>query len=608
MRSKIGLSEIALCTLVVVAGGLMAGTARGQERQVFIAGPGDVVAGQIPGMPGSRPAKTGSGRIVGRILSAETGTPLRRAQIRISGPDIGSKAALSDAQGRYEFRDLPAGRFTLSASKAGYVNVQYGQNRPYESGRPIELAEKQVVDKADISMPRGSVISGRIVDEFGEPVADAMVTAMRQTWAAGRRRFVPAGRPGQTNDMGQFRMYGLPPGEYYVSATLRNAEVMMFDIMGAQGGPTGSQPSSGYAPTYFPGTASPTEAQKVTLVVGQEAQQTDFALLPVRLSRVSGLVMSSDGKPVENAMVNMVPLSRTGDIGMMMMSTSSRTTKEGQFTLNGVAPGEYTLNARSMRVTSDGGGDVMFSARIGGPGGDDAEFAAMPVAVAGEDLSNVMVVTSKGATAVGRLSFEGGSKPVLTGVRVTGFPADPSDGPMMMGGSNAAAKADGTFELKGLAGHRLIRVSSLPAGWMLKSVTINGKDVTDSGAEFKSGEQVSNLEIVATAKVTEINGAVTASNGAPLKDYTVVLFSDDPEQWALPMSRWVSGARPDQDGRFKIRSMPPGSYYVIALDYVEAGAWTDPELLERLKTRAKHFTLADGATETMDLKLSEVGP
>jgi protocatechuate 3,4-dioxygenase beta subunit len=603
---KAGLSVTVLCVLAAFV--VPIGTALAQERQIIISAPGSgEVVGQMPGMPGSRPAKTGSGRIVGRVFSAESGTPLRRAQVRIVGPDIGAKSSLTDAQGRYEFRDLPAGRFTLSASKAGYVNVQYGQSRPHESGRPIELAEKQVVDKADINMPRGGVISGRIVDEFGEPVADAMVSAMRQTWMAGRRRFVPAGRPGQTNDLGQFRMYGLPPGDYYVSATLRNAEVMMFDMMGAQGGPTGSTPTSGYAPTYFPGTPSPAEAQKVTLVVGQESQQTDFALLPVKLSRVSGVVLTSDGKPVENAMVNLVPLSRTGDVGLMMMTTSSRTTKDGHFSVNGVAPGDYTLNARSIRVTTSEGGDFMFAARMGGPGGDDAEFAAMPLSVAGEDLANVMVVTSKGATALGRVTFEGGSKPVLNGLRVNAVPADPSDGPMMVGGSNAAAKADGSFELKGLAGHRLIRVANLPTGWMLKSVTLNGKDITDAGAEFKGSEQVTNLEIVATSKVTEITGAVTDSNGAPMKEYTVVVFSDDPEQWALPMSRWITGARPDQDGRFKIRSMPAGSYYAIALDYIESGAWSDPELLDRLKTRAKRFTLADGQTETIDLKVSEIG-
>jgi protocatechuate 3,4-dioxygenase beta subunit len=575
------------------------------QQQVIITGApaGDV---QIPGMPGARPLKTGTGRITGRILSAETGAPIRRAQVRISGPEIGSKAALSDAEGRYEFRDLPAGRFSLSASKSGYVGVQYGQSRPFESGRPIELADKQVLDKADISMPRGSVISGRIVDEFGEPVADAMVSAMRQSWAGGRRRLVPAGRTGQTNDLGQFRMYGLPPGDYYVSATLRNAETMMFDIMGPQGGPTGSNPGSGYAPTYFPGTTTPSEAQKITVAIGQEAHQTDFALMPVRLAKISGVVMSSDGKPLENAMINVVPSNRSGDnsVGMMMMGSSARTSKDGIFTVNGVAPGDYTLNARMIRLTTPDGGGMTFTATIGGPGGDDAEFAAMPITVLGEDLSNVVVLTSKGATATGRLSFEGGSKPAtVAGIRIMAVPADPSEGPMMVVGGGQT-KADGSFELKGLSGQRLFRLGNLPQGWMMKAVRANGDEVTDTGVEFKSGE-VASLEIVATARTTEIQGGVTEANGTPAREYTVVVFSDDPQHWTQPMSRWISGARPDQDGRFKIRNMPAGSYYAAALDYLEAGAWSDPDLLERLRISAKRFTLAEGETETLDLKLTQ---
>ena len=550
MRSKrIRFPGGGICALLALASGAITEVGLAQERQqIVIAAPSEGMV-QMPGMPGGRPVKTGTGRILGRVLSAETGAPIRRAQVRIMGPEIGSKAALTDAQGRYEFKDLPAGRFTLNTLKSGYVSVQYGQTRPHESGRPIELADKQDVEKADISMPRGSVISGRIVDEFGEPVADAMVSAMRQTWMNGRRRLVPAGRPGQTNDLGQFRMYGLPPGDYSVSAMLRNAEMAMFDVAGAvvPGGPSGSTPASGYAPTYFPGTSAPAEAQKVTLAVGQEAQQTDFALLPVRLSRVSGIVVTSDGKPVESAMINMVPLSRSGEVGtMMMMSGSARTTKDGQFTVNGVAPGEYLLNARSMRITtSEGGGNMMFTATMGGS--DDAEFAALPLTVAGEDLSNVVVVTSRGATAAGRLSFEGGTRPAsVAGIRITAFPADPSDGPMMGGGSSATAKEDGAFELKGLAGHRLIRAGNLPQGWMLKTVLVNGKDITDTGAEFKGGEHGASIEVVVTSKVTEVNGAVTLSNGTPMKDYTLVVFSYDPQQWSFPMSRWVAGARPDQ--------------------------------------------------------------
>jgi hypothetical protein len=400
-------------------------------------------------------------------------------------------------------------------------------------------------------------------------------------------------------------MYGLPPGDYYVSATLRNAEAIMFDMMGPGGGPTGSNPGSGYAPTYFPGTSSATEAQKISVAAGQEAQQTDFALMPVRLAKISGVLMSSEGKPVDNAMINMVPASRSGEMGMMMMSASARTTKEGQFTVNGLAPGEYTLNARSMRITMpDGGNTMVFTTSIGG-GGDDSEFAAMPVTVAGEDLNNVVVVTTKGATAAGRLSFEGGAKPAnLASIRISAQPAEISDGPIMVGTGGGLAKGDGTFEMKGLSGLRLIR-ASLPQGWMLKAVRAGNEDVTDTGLEFKPGEHVTNIEIVATARTTEVNGGVASPNGTPVKEYTVVVFSDDPQHWTLPMSRWISGARPDQDGRFKIRNMPPGSYFAAAVDYLEAGAWSDPQLLDRLKTSAKRFTLTDGETETLELKIVE---
>jgi hypothetical protein len=242
---------------------------------------------------------------------------------------------------------------------------------------------------------------------------------------------------------------------------------------------------------------------------------------------------------------------------------------------------------------------------IGGPGSDDAEFAALPVAVSGEDVSNVVVVTGRGATATGRISFEGNKPNDVAAIRINAIPADPGDGPMMMmGGGGGAPKADGSFELKGLSGRRLLRLMGLPEGWRMKAVRAGGDDATDTGIEFKPGEQVSNLEIVVTSAATEINGAVTGANGAALKDYTVVVFSDDPQQWTLPLSRWVAGARPDQDGRFKIRNMPGGTYYAAALEYVEQGGWADPELLERLRTSAHRFTLGEGETQTLQLKLT----
>jgi hypothetical protein len=568
---------------------------------------------QLPGM-GPRQLKTGTARLRGRITAVETGGPVRRAQVRISGPDIGSKTAVTDAEGRFEFRDLPTGRFNVSATKSGFVTVQYGQLRPFESGKAIDLMDGQLMDKADIAMPRGAVISGRVIDEFGDPIADAIVNAMRSAWSEGRRRLQPTGRTAMTNDLGQFRIYGLSPGDYYVSATFRGGEMAGMEMAmamaatmggGAVGGPTGSSPNSGYAPTYYPGTPNGAEAQKITIAAGQEAQNTDFALLPVKLVKVAGTVISSEGKPVEGSMISAVPRSGESPGMMMMMSAAGRTDKNGNFTIASVAPGDYTLQSRSLTFMTSGGGDnVTFSARIGGgPDGSSAETGSLPITVSGEDLTGVVIVTSKGASASGHLTFEGGTTPTtVTSVRVAATPVE-NDGPAIGFGGGGAVKADATFELQGLAGTRIIRPIGVPPGWALKEVRANGADITDTGMEFKAGESVSGIEIVLTASLTEVKGMVTAAGSEPVKDYTLVVFSDDPQRWTLPNSRYVAGARPDQEGRYQVRSLPPGGYYAIAVEYLAQGEWNDPEVLERLKANATKFSLRGGETKVLDLKL-----
>jgi protocatechuate 3,4-dioxygenase beta subunit len=404
----------------------------------------------------------------------------------------------------------------------------------------------------------------------------------------------------------------LSPGDYFVSATSRGGEMMAMEMamaatMGVAGkdGPTGSNPNSGYAPTYFPGTSNGAEAQKISVAVGQEAQNTDFALLPVKLSKISGTVISSDGKPVDGSTINMVP--RNADAGMMMMFGGARTDKNGNFTITNAAPGDYTLQSRSMTFVTSGGGDnVMFTARIG-VDGSDAEVGSVPVSVNGEDISNVIIMTSKGASATGRLSFEGGSRPdTLTTIRVTAMAGD-SDGQMMGmgmgGGGSGAVKADGAFELRGLSGTRILRAVNLPPGWILKSVRVNGADVTDNGIEFKAGEALTGVDVVLTSKLTEVKGTVKSAGSVPAKDYTLVVFSDEPQRWSVPNSRYIASTRPDQDGRFQIKNLPPGGYYAVAVDYLAQGEWNDPDVLDRLKTTATRFALDEGETKTLELKM-----
>lgn len=568
---------------------------------------------QMPG-PG-RQMKTGTGRVKGRLVSADTGNPVRRAQVRISGADIMPKTVATDNDGRFEFKDLPAGSYTVNASKSGYVSVNYGQKRPFEPGRPIELVDGQAVDNADITMPRGSVIAGRIMDEFGEPVADTTVTALRSTWVNGKKRLQPAGRTATTNDLGQYRIYGLPPGDYFVSATLRGGmqEVMMVEAAmtlrtAVSSAAPADGPTSGYAPTYYPGTPNGSEAQKLTLAVGQETQNTDFALMPVRLVKVSGSVVTSDGRPSEGVIVNATPRNSNDALAGLLGGASARTDKNGNFTLTGIAPGDYTLNARANQVISSGGdGNRMvftMTRTMGGDGDGSQEFGSTPLSVSADDMSNVIIVTSKGATATGRVVWEGGSKPASSPLRISAAALD-QDGPLAMLGGSSSVTPEDTFEIKGLGGPRLFRVMNIPAGWVLKAVRYNGADITDTGVDIRSSEPVAGIEVVLTARTTEVNGGAKAGSG-PAADYTVVIFSDDPEKWRVPMSRHIMTARPNQQGRFQLKNLPAGSYYAVAVDYIAQGDWNDPDVLERLKGKATRFTLNEGDVKTLDLDLESM--
>jgi hypothetical protein len=272
--------------------------ASGSAQQVIFSGPGGQMPappppGLPPGIGGGVPARdnsvrTGTARIRGHVVAADNGAPLRKAQVRALSPELReNRLATTDAQGAYEFKDLPAGRYTLSANKGSFVSLQYGQTRPLEPGKPLQILDAQTIEKVDFSLPRGSVITGRIVDEFGEPTADVMVAPMRYQYQQGRRRLTPVGRTSMTNDIGEFRIFGLPPGQYYLSATLRGGMGAMMDAA--------SEDRSGYAPTYYPGTPNVGEAQRINVALGQSISDISMALVQTRTARISGTAVEWSG-------------------------------------------------------------------------------------------------------------------------------------------------------------------------------------------------------------------------------------------------------------------------------------------------------------------------
>lgn len=351
--------------------------------------------------------------------------------------------------------------------------------------------------------------------------------------------------------------------------------------------PDSNEPAS-FAPTYYPGTAIVDEAQRVSVGAGQEVNGVDFNLVTTRTVRVSGTALTSDGKPMTSAMVMM--MSRSMLEGGMMMPQGAQTDANGSFTLPSVAPGEYVLQARPFGMGMDG---------------QPGEVASLPITVTGtEDLRNVMVVASKGVRVSGRVTFEGTPPADATEQLNIFFTPAPGESPFTMAGpSNSRVTTDRTFEVRGIVGKRSVNVMGLPTGWVLKTVRIGGADILDTGYEFGK-EDVGNVEVVLSSTTTTLAGKVTADE-KPVTDYVVLAFPTDEDRWQVFTPRRFGTARPDQNGLYKLRNLPPGSYYVLALDAMP-DEWGNPELFKTLKDRAKRVTLHEGDAQTLDLTLQAV--
>lgn len=568
-------------------------------------GPGPLGRGQGPfpggrgrlGMPprdDSQAAPTGNAKITGRVVAADTGSPIRRAQIRVtSGEARFNRVVTTDGDGRYELLNLPAGRYRLFVNRAGYVALEYGQARPFENGKPLDIAEGQAVEKVDFSLPRGSVITGRITDEFGDPMTDVQVQAMRYQFVNGERQLVNAGRVAQTDDLGQFRVFGLMPGDYVVRASLRlnqNPDTM-------------NQPDPvGYPGTYYPGVVDVTQAQSVTVTLGQELSSVAFPLVPARLSRVSGIVMGSDGRPLAGGMIMLRPRGSNG-MGALRAAFGggNQIRPDGSFQLTGVPPGDYVLDVQQRPQNVRNLQEINLSL---------LEFASMPLTVSG-DIDNLTVVTTPGVTMSGRVVFPGQTAP-QSNMQVVANPSAGASSPvaMMMAAralGGGRVNQDGTFELRGLAGPRLIRVQGVPSGWALKSVTVEGNEVTDTPFEFKPGTSVSGVVITMTNRLTEVTGGVRDSRGQPVADYVLVAFAEDTKLWGA-QSRFVQTARPNQNGAFTIKGLPPGRYMAAVVAALENGMQNDPAVLEQLRIGAQNFSLTEGQTLNLNLTMGPPQP
>jgi hypothetical protein len=541
---------------------------------------------QQPGAQRATPARDpttqnprGTSALKGTVVEAGTGKPLRRANVSLTfvDPPGTRKSVSTGLDGTYEFRGLPAGTYRISVTRGGYLPVDYGQRRPGELGRPVDVSEGSVLDKLDFALPRMGVITGRISDERGDPIEGVVVLAMRSLYSSGSRTLVPIGGANvATDDAGEYRIPRLPPGTYYVMASTKETWKAVEN---------GKETLLGYVPTYFPGVPTAGEARRVSVGIGQQVFGIDLGLIAGRTARVSGHAVDSEGKPFKQASLNQE--IRGLDFGSFRGGPSASIAGDGSFTILDVPPGDYVLTA--MRNDSEGAPEV----------------AQTAVTVDGTDIENVSLAGSAGGTVTGRVMTDDAGLDLHT-VRLTIGPivrgqVSPSVLGAFRNGGFALVNDDGGFSARHVFGRSRFQVS-LPAGWIVKSISHGGRDLADSAFELASGEEWTDVEVKVTKRSGTLTGDIANDQNGPVIEATVILFAADNQKW-FESSRYVRAARPNQQGQWRFTGLPEGDYLVAAVDYVENGEWNDPEYLTSLRDVSTKVSLSEAGSATAHLKI-----
>ena len=616
-----------------------------------------LILGLTASTPASQPpAQVANGVILGKVVDAATKEPIEGVlvDVRVSAGSLppGTQPPqpvrlLTDAHGRFVFRQLLPGSYTLNATTgsngfeqsgflvtgmghliAPYLNGGYGQRRPNGPLQDLRLEQGAVVANAVIELWKGASIDGTVVDEAGEPLVDVIVAAVRRTSDG----MITTGPTTRTDDRGRYHVSALPPGAYVVvvpqtqvllpmsaseAAFAPSPDPLLGRQFSAAGAPSpnavgisiGNVVSASAAPvatnalltpgtrvrhlyqsTFHPAATALDQATVVTVGSGDAATGIDVQLTPVPVVAVSGTLLDG-GVPVPNFGVRLLPAD-TADGAEVMDLALTASDVQGRFTFPMVPPGTYRLVAQRQLGVPTGTtaqGTLTFAeprtlAETAGA------WVEGTVTVADRPVEDLELTLRQGYNVTGRVVFDGAAVPPpadrLSQFMFTAVPARAQrrHTPSVNGGVIDA----GRVTIPRLTpGRYIVKWPEALAPWSVESVRIAARDVSDAAFDIID-EDIADLVITFTDQPASLGGTVRSTAAVADPDASVFLFPTDRSRWrdAAATPRVVRTVRADAMGNFLFPNLIPGEYLVIAIADAHAYDWPDQTLLARMAAAA----------------------
>ena len=580
--------------------------------------------GQLP--PQTRDTTTVHTAMISGTVTTDDGVnaPLRRARVTLKGPDVlTERTIVTGDDGTFQFPELAAGRYALSAAKEAYLTTEYRATLPGSSGVPIVLTAGAKLSDVSIRLTRGSVIAGRVSWMDGTPLSNRAVSILKSRVFKGQRILtlldVPAARMDEGNytrlsdDQGNYRIYGLPPGEYVVAVGLEGREphggkwhiTTPEEMERAKAGMSTSKPpvigailpsarndlgSFQYAPVYYPGTTLASEAGLVRLGRSEERDGVDLQLMLTKTAAIGGTVTDGRGGAVVHAVVQVI--SAEPQVRQSSGATVAPLSN-GEFHQIGLSPGRYIIEARTLPN----------SATVTG---ERREWAQADVVVTGEDIQGLRLMLQPCATIAGRVVVDGASIPP---VEVTLTPELSLEGSWIS--VRTVTARNGHFEFTDVVPgrYRLSATLTCPAsanatGLFFDGSTVGGREATDAPFELMSSQSISDAVAAFTNQPSRLSGVLVAAELQPAVDYFIVAFPPESAFWFWE-SRRIRVQHVATDGSFEIAGLPAGEYALAATTSLDPGDEFDPSFLQQLLAQSVRISIKKGAGTIQNLRIGK---